>query len=150
MGLADIIKSHRRIMLDTAPIIHFIEEHQIFSNLTNVIFSLIKSNLNIQAFSSVITLTEVLTQPMRKSRSDIVDKYKQFLLHSMNFIIYPIDTIVAEKAAQLRSQYGIKTPDALQIAVGIENSGTLFITNDQQLKKIEGIEILVLGDFLIT
>ncbi len=128
MGIKELIKKHKRIMFDTAPIIYFIEEHEDFGEVTNEIFKLIKNDSNYNAFSSVITLTEVLTQPLRKSRKDIVEKYRQFLLNSNNFIIYSIDPIIAEKAAELRAKYEIKTPDALQLAIGIENNGTLFIT----------------------
>lgn len=85
---------------------------------------------------------------MRKSKGDIVKKYRQFLLNSSNFIVYSIDPIIAEKAAELRAQYGIKTPDAIQFAIGIENNGTLFVTNDRDLKKIKGIEVLVLEEYL--
>ena len=148
MGIISVIEKHRRIMFDAAPIIYFIEEHRDFGRITDEIFKLIRDNPEYHAFSSVITLIEVLTQPLRDLREDIVKKYRQFLLSSMNFTLYSIDPIIAEKTAELRAQYRIKTPDAIQLAVGIENKGTIFITNDKDLKKIEGIEIVVLEDYL--
>ncbi|MBU2444010.1 MAG: hypothetical protein KJ666_00350 [Bacteroidetes bacterium] len=45
-------------------------------------------------------------------------------------------------------RYGIRTPDAIQFAIGIENNGTLFITNDKNLKKVKEIEVLVLEEYL--
>lgn len=134
-------------MFDTAPIIYFIEEHKDFGKITDEISKFIKDNFDYHAFSSLITLTEVLTQPLRKSKRDIVEKYRQFLLNSSNFTIYSIDPIIAEKAAELRAQYEMKTPDAIQFAVGIENNGTLFVTNDKNLKKISEIEVLVLEEY---
>jgi predicted nucleic acid-binding protein len=148
MGIKKIIERHRRIMFDTAPLIYFIEEHKDFGKITDEIFKLIKDNFDYYAFSSVITLIEVLTQPLRKSKRDIVEKYRQFLLNSSNFIVYSVDPIIAEKAAELRAQYGIKTPDAIQFAIGIENNATLFVTNDKNLKKIKEIEVLVLEEHL--
>ena len=148
MEIEKIIEKHRRIMFDTAPIIYFIEEHKDFGKITDEIFKLIEDNFDYHAFSSVITLTEVLTQPLKKSRRDIVEKYRQFLLNSSNFIIYSIDPIIAEKAAELRAKYGIKTPDAIQYAIGIENNATLFITNDKSLKKLKEIEVLILKEYL--
>lgn len=148
MGIKKIIERHRRIMFDTAPVIYFIEEHKDFGKITDEIFKLIKDNFGYHAFSSVITLTEVLTQPLREARGDIVEKYRQFFLNSSNFIVYSVDPIIAEKAAELRAQYGIKTPDAIQFAIGIENNGTLFVTNDRTLKKIKEIEVLVLEEHL--
>jgi len=58
-----------------------------------------------------------------------------------------IDILIAEKAAELRANYGLRTPDALQIAIAIENNGTLFITNDKGLEKIKEVEVLVLDNY---
>ncbi len=135
-------------MFDTAPLIYFIEEHETFGNVIDEIFKIIRDDDNYYAFSSVITLTEVLTQPLKEAKKDIVEKYRQFLLNSNNFILYSVDSIIAEKAAKLRASYGVKTPDAIQLAIGIENDGTLFITNDENLKKVKEIEIMVLKDYL--
>ncbi len=147
MGVKSVIKKHRRIMFDTAPIIYFIEEHKDFGGITEEIFGLVRNNSEYHAFSSVISLVEVLTQPLRKSNKKVAEKYRQFLLNSNNFTLYSVDPIVAEKAAELRARYEIKTPDALQLAVAIENNGTLFITNDKSLKKVGEIEVLVLDDY---
>ena len=107
MGITRVIKRHRRIMFDTAPIVYFIEEHKDFGKITDEIFKLIKDNFDYHAFSSVITLTEVLTQPLRKSRRDVVEKYRQFLLNSSNFIIYSIDPIIrpnnCRKSSRIKS-----------------------------------------------
>ena len=134
-------------MFDTAPIVYFIEEHKEFGKIADEIFKVIKDDSEYRPFSSVITLIEVLTQPLRKSKMEVVEKYRQFLLNSSNFITYSIDPIIAEKSAELRAQYGIKTPDAIQLA-GIENDGTLFVTNDRDLKKIKEIEVIVLEEYL--
>ena len=149
MGIRQAIEGHRRIMFDTAPIVYFIEEHKEFGKIADEIFKVIKDDSEYRPFSSVITLIEVLTQPLRKSKMGVVEKYRQFLLNSSNFITYSIDPIIAEKSAEmrLRAQYGIKTPDAIQLA-GIENDGTLFVTNDRDLKKIKEIEVIVLEEYL--
>lgn len=143
------IKAHKRIMFDTAPIIYFIEENKRFNKIIDKIFRIIKDNTEYFAFSSVITLIEVLAKPLKESRSDISDKYRDFLLNSKNFSIYPVDVIIAEKAAEIRARYDIRTPDAIQLAVAIENNATLFITNDKNLKRIKEIEVLVLQDYAI-
>jgi len=147
MGIRQAIEGHRRIMFDTAPIVYFIEEHKEFGKIADEIFKVIKDDSEYRPFSSVITLIEVLTQPLRKSKMEVVEKYRQFLLNSSNFITYSIDPIIAEKSAEmrLRAQYGIKTP--IQLA-GIENDGTLFVTNDRDLKKIKEIEVIVLEEYL--
>ena len=82
------------------------------------------------------------------NRPEIAEKYRTVLVDSQNIIMYPIDTLVAERAAELRARYQLKTPDALQIAVSLENDATLLITNDGHIKKVEDIEVVVLSEFL--
>ena len=53
-----------------------------------------------------------------------------------------------KKAAELRAKYGVRTPDAMQFAIGIENNGTLFVTNDKNLKGVREIDVLVLEEYL--
>ncbi|MCP4349222.1 MAG: type II toxin-antitoxin system VapC family toxin [Desulfobacterales bacterium] len=148
MGIKEKIHQHRRIMFDTAPVIYFIEEHPTYGSIADEIFKVIKDNSEFHAFSSVITLTEVLTYPLRESDDELAAMYREFLSDSVNFTLYDLDPLIAEQAAKLRGKYGLRTPDAIQIATGIENGGTLFITNDKRLRRIEEIEIMVLEDYL--
>ena len=148
MVISNILRQHKRIMFDTAPVIYFIEQHDRYGSIADELFSVIRSDGSIYAFSSVITLTEVLTQPLRMSRMDIAEKYRNLLLNSKNFFIYPVDAIIAEKAAELRARYSLRTPDALQIAVSVENNASLFITNDKGLSNIKEIEVLVLEKYV--
>ena len=66
--------------------------------------------------TSVITLVEVLTQPLRMNQPEIAEKYRTVLIDSKNIIMHLVDTIIAERVAELRAMYQLKTPDALQIA----------------------------------
>ena len=50
---------------------------------------------------------------------------------------------------ELRARYStIKTPDAIQVSVGVLYGASKFLTNDPDLKRVDGIEVLVLDDFL--
>ncbi|MBI5360918.1 MAG: hypothetical protein HZA48_10095 [Planctomycetes bacterium] len=42
MGIGNAIKNHKRIMLDTAPIVYFIEEHKTFGKISNELTKWIK------------------------------------------------------------------------------------------------------------
>ena len=147
MEVTQLFEKHSRIMFDTAPIIYFIEEHKDFGAIMDDMFKLIIGNPEYHAFSSTITITEVLVQPLRQIKLDIVKKYRKFLLSSTDFLIYPVDSLIAEKAAELRAQYEIRTPDAIQLATAIENKGTLFVTNDTRLKRVKEVEILIIGEY---
>ncbi len=147
MDINSRIANHRRIMIDTAPLIYFIEDSAPYGKIAGtIISSAIQYNCSI--ITSVITLVEVLTQPFRMKQFDIAEKYRDVLINSKNIAVLPVDFLIAEKAAELRAKYQIKTPDALQIATCIENNATLFITNDMHIKRVKEIEVVVLHDFL--
>ena len=134
-------------MIDTAPIIYFIEENPTYGPIMESMIVAATDKERV-LMTSVITLVEVLTHPLRMNKPEIAEKYRTVLVDSKNIIMYPIDTLVAERAAELRARHQLKTPDALQIAVSLENNATLFITNDKHIKKVEDIEVIVLSEFL--
>lgn len=53
---------------------------------------------------------------------------------------------MAETAAQLRAKYGLKTPDALQIATALEHHADYFLTNDHRLNSVTEINVITLLD----
>ena len=62
MTLDDELGRIDTIFLDTAPIIYYIEANPIFGPLTKKVVDFFQSG-KLSAFSSVITLTEVLPKP---------------------------------------------------------------------------------------
>ncbi|MCI0697014.1 PIN domain-containing protein [candidate division KSB1 bacterium] len=149
MGIEQVLNLHTHWVIDTAPIIYYIEEHPKYLPLADRVFPRLSSASNsIYAFSSILTLTEVLPHPLRQNNHDLAKRYRDFLLHSRNFVLFPVDEIIAERPAEIRAQYQYRTPDAIQLATGMEHNATLFITNDKRLKNFPDLTILVLDDFL--
>lgn len=149
MGIEEVLNAHTHWLIDTAPVIYYIEEHPKYLPLVDEIFpKLSNDGTNIYAFSSIITLTELLPHPLRQNNQDLANRYRDFLLHSRNFILFPVDEIIAERAAEIRAQYQCRTPDALQLATAIAHNATLFITNDKRLKNFPDLTILILEDYL--
>jgi predicted nucleic acid-binding protein len=52
--------------------------------------------------------------------------------------------IFNERAAFLRARYNLKTPDAIQVATALVSGSRAFLTNDENITAIEGIDILLL------
>jgi len=146
MGLTEIIKN-RNIFLDTAPLIYYIEDNQLYSNVLDKLFEL-NLKMEVQLITSTITLLEVLVIPMKTNNFDLVEKYKSLLCQSDTFKIWDIDVEVAVKAAGLRAKYRLKTPDAIQIATAICRFSDYFLTNDKQLKIVSELNILILDELL--
>jgi predicted nucleic acid-binding protein len=52
---------------------------------------------------------------------------------------------VAERAADLRARYNVRTPDAIQLATALEAGCDAFLTNDLALRRVAELRVLVLG-----
>lgn len=146
MGLVDELRN-LRVCIDTAPFIYFIEKHPRYLNVVKPVFIEINAG-EIEAITSTITLIEVLVHPFKTKNETLGQKYRDILLHSEGLTTFEILHEISEMSSRLRAKYTIKTPDAIQIAVGVLYGATKFLTNDPDLKKVSEIEVLVLDDFL--
>ena len=146
MGLVDEVRG-QRICIDTAPMIYFIEEHAKYREIIRPVFVEIDSG-NIEAITSTITLLEVLVHPLRTGNEARAEKYREILLSSESLTTFEIFHEVSEMASRLRAKYSMKTPDAIQIAVGTLYGASKFLTNDPDLRRVSEIEILLVDDYL--
>lgn len=130
---------------DTAPVIYFIEANPKYDALVTEIFRRV-TNGSILGLTSVITLSEVLVQPILHQQALLQQEYRDLLLHGINFETLPISAEIAERAAELRAQFRLRTPDALQLATTIETGGQAFLTNDSGLRRVTALPVLVLDE----
>ncbi len=144
-ALADITK----LGLDTVPIIYFVEAHPQYDALVTQIFQRIDDG-ELVGVTSVITLTEVLTQPLQHGASNLQTQYRNLLTNSDNFELVPINISVAEHAANLRAQYNLSTPDALQIAAALSMGCQAFVTNDHKLRRVTELSVIMLDDLIVA
>ena len=146
MGLVDELRGSR-ICIDTAPFIYFIEKDPKYLSILRPIFAEIDAG-KIDALTSTITLLEVLVLPFKTKNESLAEKYREILLYAEGLTTFEIFHEVSELSAKLRAKYSIRTPDAIQIAVGIIYGADTFLTNDSDLKKVHDIRVVMLEDFL--
>ena len=53
---------------------------------------------------------------------------------------------IADRAAQLRVDYNLRTPDAVQLATALDSGATGFISNDKLFKRATGLDVILLDD----
>ncbi|MGA1841860.1 MAG: type II toxin-antitoxin system VapC family toxin [bacterium] len=148
MSFSDEIAKINTIFIDTAPIIYYIEAHPQFGPLTKEIVDAFQSGA-LNAFTSVITLVEVLPKPIEAGKELLSKRFTDFLRYGKNLTLVEISADIAEKAGKLRGNYPfLKTMDAIQISVAIEIGADTFLTNDAKLEKIKEIRTLILRDYL--
>jgi predicted nucleic acid-binding protein len=149
MILSEALGKIKTIFLDTAPVIYFIEAHHQFGPLVKQVVELMNEN-RIQAFTSVLTLSEVLPKPVETGNDELAEKFKTYLKNGQNLTLLPITETIGETAGVLRGKYPhLKTVDAVQIAAAIDAEADAFLTNDKKLSGIKEIKVLVLNNYLV-
>jgi hypothetical protein len=98
MKLDAALSGVTRLGLDTSPLIYFVEANPRYDALVTEIFARI-SNGALRGLSSVITLCEVLVQPILQQRAQLQQEYRDLLLNSRNFDILNISPTIAQRAA---------------------------------------------------
>lgn len=111
------------------------------------LFARLDTDPEFRAVTSIITLIEVTAQPIRLNRQDLVSIYTAALLGSANVTTMSVDATIARQAAELRAKYSLRTPDAIQIATAIVAGAQAFITNDERLRSVAEIQVLIIDDF---
>lgn len=72
--------TNKKVFLDTAPLIYYIEENQKYSKILDSLF-LTNSKGKFLFQTSVITLLEVLVLPMRQKEHQLVEQYQNILIN---------------------------------------------------------------------
>jgi predicted nucleic acid-binding protein len=145
MKIAEAFQNVNSLFVETAPLIYFVERNSTYLARMRPIIQMIDEG-TIAGLSSVVTLLEVLTQPIKTGDRVIEEAYRDILLSSRNFTLIPINVPVAERASELRARYNLKTPDAIQIAAALYSGCNAVLTNDQGLRRVQEITILILDD----
>ncbi|HXH21548.1 MAG TPA: PIN domain-containing protein [Dehalococcoidia bacterium] len=134
------------VALDTSPIIYAFEDHPQFGPVVRPVFEAI-GRQQLHAVASSITLVEVLTAPLRAGNTDLSSIYREFLLETDRVTTMPVTTEIAQRAAQLRATYGLRTADAIVAATAMVAGCDAVLTNDEDLKALESIKVIYVNDF---
>ena len=131
--------------IDTAPLIYYIEGNNEYTPVVDPFFQAMDRG-EFMVVTSTITLLEVLVQPLSLGKTELVAQYREILLNTNNLVIVDVIPDIAEGAAGLRARYNLRTPDAIQIATTMFMGSTTLLTNDKELRKMEGVQVSLLDD----
>jgi predicted nucleic acid-binding protein len=145
--LANFLRRHPRIALDTSLFIYQLEANARYLELTHHLFAWLE-RLGHSAVTSTITMTELLVQPYRDSAESRVNDFYGLLSTYPNLQWIPPDLQIADIAARLRAEYRLRTPDALQAATAVHARVGAVVTNDAAFGRIKAFETLILDDLL--
>ena len=134
---------NQKIAIDTMIFIYAFEEHPAHAPFLRSFFSALEKG-EMEAVTSSVTITECLTQPYRVKDFTLAAQYMALFRNFPHLSVVPVTDDIAERAAFLRANQKLKTPDALQLATALLSGSNFFLTNDESLSSIQDIPILIL------
>ena len=129
------------VLVDTAPWIYVLDSHPQFADRFVGLFEAAAKGHLLIALST-ITLAEVLTGPFKAGQTALAKRYERALLQ---YRVVDVSAPIAALAAQLRAQYRLKLPDALQLATALDMGAAALVTHDRDFSQVTGLDI-VTGD----
>jgi len=126
------------LLLDTAPIIYWLEDHSEFGPRFQPIFEAHR-NGDLRFAVTTITLTEVLIGPLQSNDEALARRYR-IILESWQVV--ELDTAIAESAARLRANLRLKLPDAVQAASALAVNADALVTHDRDFSRLKSMRII--------
>ena len=133
-GLAD----HSLLLLDTAPIVYFLEAHPQFEPRFRPLFERHAAG-SVRFAVTTITVAEVLTGPLQRGNEALARRYRA-ILESWQCI--DLDVGIAESAARLRATLRLKLPDAVQAASALAINAAALVTHDRDFSRISSLRVI--------
>jgi predicted nucleic acid-binding protein len=127
------------VLVDTAPWIYLLEDHAEFAPRFLGLFEAAERG-QIQLALSTVTLAEVLTGPFKAGQTALAKRYETAL---GAYQVVSLSAAVASLAAQLRVQYRLKLPDAVQLASALQIGAAALVTHDRDFSAVQGLPVLM-------
>jgi predicted nucleic acid-binding protein len=129
------------VLVDSAPFIYILESHPHFARQFIGLFQDADKG-KLQIALSSITLAEVLTGPWQARKAALAKRYEKAL---SQYLMVPVSGSIAVLAAQLRAQYRLKLPDAIQLAAALEIGAQALVTHDRDFSRVKDLPVMM-GD----
>ena len=145
MNVSEALRDVRRLFVDTAPVIYYVEQNPHFQLQVNAIFEQVDAG-QLRVVNSPITLSECLIGPLRSRNEQLQRDFQELLVRGAYTEFVTINDAIAVDAARLRATYNLTLTDALQLATAVAAQCDAFLTNDKQLKRVSEVTILVVEE----
>jgi predicted nucleic acid-binding protein len=134
------------VYLDANGFIYSVEKIEPYHTLLKPLWVAACAN-QFEIVSSELTLLETITKPLRDNNI-ILENLFRTLFNTNEVRLIPTTIAIWERAARIRANTGLKTPDALHAATALAVGSTLFITNDVNFRRVSGLSVTILDDLI--
>ena len=140
------LPTHGPVYLDANGFIYSVERVEPYHTLLEPMWQQARAG-EFDVASSDITVMETLVKPLRAG-DEVVEMLLRSTFDAHEVSLIPATRELWEDAARIRADTGLKTPDALHAATALSVSCGLFVTNDTDFRRVEGLPIVVLDDLI--
>ena len=140
------LPSYGAVYLDTSAIIYSVERNEPYLTLLAPAWRQAEAGQFV-VVSSELVIAETLVWPIREGNADIEVAFRA-VFAAPDVRLVPATRHRWEDAARLRAETGLKTPDALHAATALRAGCDLFVTNDTDFRRVQGLPVVVLADLL--
>ncbi len=141
-----ILPTGGSVYVDANAIIYSVERVEPYSNLLVPMWEEARAGRFALASSELVAL-ETLIKPLR-DRNARLEMLFRSILAAAEMELIPATLATWENAARIRAETGLATPDALHVATALRAGCSLFITNDTDFRRVDGLPVVVLDDLL--
>jgi len=135
---ADAFPAGALILVDSAPIIYTLEAHPKLATRYQRLFQR-HADGELALAVTTVTIAEVLTGPFKAGEETLAKRYRAAL---ETWTLVAFDADIAEGAARLRGTYGLKLPDAIQLASALAINADALVTHDRDFSRVRGVRVL--------
>jgi predicted nucleic acid-binding protein len=135
------------VALDTSVFIYQLEKNPRYFPFSDTVFVWLEQSGN-SAITSTLSMTELLVPAYRDGDARRLQQYRGLMITYPRLRLIAPDFEIADVAARLRADYGLKTPDAIHSATALQLNVSAFVTNDPAFRRVKELDTLILDDIL--
>jgi predicted nucleic acid-binding protein len=124
------------VLIDTNIILNAKNVNEPYSTNSLQILDAIEDGL-IQGIISIISIAELCTGYYFQGDMKGKEELLAHLISNKDFVIVDLDLEIADAAAKIRADTGLRLPDAIIIAAGLAKGAQYLVTHDKELKKAD-------------
>lgn len=101
-----------------------------------------------RAQTSALSIYQLLTQPYREGQSELAERALRYLRGHAGLEIVPVTAAVARQAAEVQASLGGEAERSIQVATALLGGARAYVAHKTALRRIAGMEIISLDDFV--
>lgn len=122
------------VLLDTNILLNAKNANEPYSTHSLQVLDAVEDGV-IKGIMSIISIAELCTGYYSQGDKKGKEELLAHLISNKGFVIVELDLEIADAAAKIRADTGLRLPDAIIIAAGLAKGAQYLVTHDKELKK---------------